>query len=313
LITNKKRGSVKIRDFHWSLFASKKRCKQMKRLIYLLMFFIIVLATGVSAKHYYLELSYSGGKLTSNDVLVKGGDVPSERYSPERGYTLEILSVGGQQLYSFRFALQPKMAFRIPYFENGGSIIIKDISGKKVIEHDVVKYAATCPDGECASYEDHGKCPQDCASGAMDGYCDGVSDNICDPDCKSSSDDADCSSKAIAKSGSGKKSSGLGKKILYPAIIIIAFIIVVAFISNFLVNRDMEVHAKHKQLHAYIHSQISKGHPVHRIRSTLVSSGWMSHIVDKACKNVLVARMRGSVSTGKGKFDEFRKKVKSKK
>jgi len=46
-------------------------------------------------------------------------------------------------------------------------------------------------DDTCDPEENHQTCPQDCASGQLDGYCDLVEDEICDPDCNETRDE-DC-------------------------------------------------------------------------------------------------------------------------
>ena len=42
-----------------------------------------------------------------------------------------------------------------------------------------------CGDGSCdfLDMENYRTCPQDCPSGSLDLYCDGIKDNKCDPDC----------------------------------------------------------------------------------------------------------------------------------
>lgn len=50
-----------------------------------------------------------------------------------------------------------------------------------------------CGDGTCGTSEDYGNCPEDCLSGGIDEYCDGVRDGACDPDCAVfGGDDPDC-------------------------------------------------------------------------------------------------------------------------
>ena len=45
-----------------------------------------------------------------------------------------------------------------------------------------------CGDGSCGIPENFETCPGDCPSGGWDGYCDGVSDEIIDPDCEEGAD-----------------------------------------------------------------------------------------------------------------------------
>lgn len=50
-----------------------------------------------------------------------------------------------------------------------------------------------CGDGSCATAEDFSNCPQDCPSGGIDDFCDGVQDLICDSDCvELGENDPDC-------------------------------------------------------------------------------------------------------------------------
>lgn len=48
-----------------------------------------------------------------------------------------------------------------------------------------------CGDGTCGFPENYLTCPEDCPSGSVDEYCDGVKDGICDPDCELG-EDPDC-------------------------------------------------------------------------------------------------------------------------
>lgn len=61
-----------------------------------------------------------------------------------------------------------------------------------------------CGDGSCAIGEDYQTCSEDCPSGSMDAYCDGVEDGICDPDCTPETD-PDCVTQTtlITKCGNG--------------------------------------------------------------------------------------------------------------
>jgi putative hemolysin len=48
-----------------------------------------------------------------------------------------------------------------------------------------------CGDGRCVIGENYKSCPQDCPSGQLDYYCDGLTDGRCDPDCPPTND-TDC-------------------------------------------------------------------------------------------------------------------------
>jgi Domain of unknown function (DUF333). len=52
---------------------------------------------------------------------------------------------------------------------------------------------SVCGDETCGVPENFATCPQDCPSGELDEYCDGVADNLCDPDCEETGTfDPDC-------------------------------------------------------------------------------------------------------------------------
>jgi len=67
---------------------------------------------------------------------------------------------------------------------NGTEVEVAELMGLSFEE-------TTCGDGVCGIPENHSSCPQDCKSGGEDGYCDGVKDEICDPDCLNG-EDVDC-------------------------------------------------------------------------------------------------------------------------
>jgi len=52
---------------------------------------------------------------------------------------------------------------------------------------------SVCGDGSCGTSDNFGNCPQDCPSGGMDNFCDGIQDQRCDSDCvERGEDDLDC-------------------------------------------------------------------------------------------------------------------------
>jgi len=67
---------------------------------------------------------------------------------------------------------------------NGTEIEVTELMGLTFNE-------SFCGDGACGMPENNKTCPQDCPSGEIDEYCDGVADKICDPDCNPG-EDTDC-------------------------------------------------------------------------------------------------------------------------
>ena len=69
-------------------------------------------------------------------------------------------------------------------FKNGTEVELSELMNLDFSEE-------ICGDGLCVLGEDYSTCPEDCPSGSLDYYCDGVKDEICDPDCIEE-EDVDC-------------------------------------------------------------------------------------------------------------------------
>jgi putative hemolysin len=73
---------------------------------------------------------------------------------------------------------------------NGTEVFVSKLMGLSFKE-------STCGDGACGISENFKICPEDCPSGDIDDYCDGVADRICDPDCEETGKyDPDCQAPA---------------------------------------------------------------------------------------------------------------------
>jgi putative hemolysin len=92
----------------------------------------------------------------------------------------------------------------------------------------------TCGDGHCGVPENHKTCPVDCKKAGPDGYCEGGSDSICDPDCGSEKD-LDCpvlseeeKASALVPESSGGTFSGLSfpKTAIYIVIAVLAMVVI---------------------------------------------------------------------------------------
>ncbi len=65
--------------------------------------------------------------------------------------------------------------------------------GKVCVNNTCVDTKTFCGNGICEDFENFASCPKDCPSGGKDNFCDGVEDNICDPDCEEQKGfDPDC-------------------------------------------------------------------------------------------------------------------------
>ena len=104
-------------------------------------------------------------------------------YCAKHGYELRIIEDPNQCLV---FLSNRCAGCLLP---NGSVVEVTKLMGLSFEE-------TVCGDGRCGFPENYKTCPQDCPSGSMDMYCDGVPDGICDPDCeKLKKFDPDCSPK----------------------------------------------------------------------------------------------------------------------
>jgi len=76
--------------------------------------------------------------------------------------------------------------------KEGYKNVSESISFAVIERHANITDTSKCnADETCDPEENHQTCPQDCASGGVDDYCDLVEDEICDPDCNGTRDE-DC-------------------------------------------------------------------------------------------------------------------------
>lgn len=120
----------------------------------------------------------------SDDILCDGWEFLTGKcgqeynYCQRQGYQFKSLS-NSEKCQS---AFSPDCVACV--FKNGA-----EIETSKTMKLDK---ESKCGDKICyPPKENYGNCPQDCASGLKDGYCDKVKDNICDPDCVNQ-EDIDC-------------------------------------------------------------------------------------------------------------------------
>lgn len=144
-------------------------------------------------------------------------------------------------------------------------------------------------DNICSDYESQINCPQDCASGVNDRFCDGKADNICDPDCLIDQD-ADCKENETKEiiSEEAEKPSIL-------ALILASLVLVSIIVFGYLEFRNI----KNKEslgknypdkymlrLKAYIEKELNKGFSEKRIRDVLTENGWKEGKVEEAFKGL---------------------------
>ncbi len=124
-------------------------------LIMLLMILPIVFALE-STKVYIVDLSYRDGELIINDKIIKYGYAPDRKLQPLEGYKAEIISLGHDVLYSFKFEIPLKeyvdvsdnvtqqisggliklsendFALILPYYDNAKEIVFYDEDNEEI-------------------------------------------------------------------------------------------------------------------------------------------------------------------------------------
>lgn len=181
-------------------------------------------SSAASDKLYIINLNYDTGAISLNSVYVTVRDISIEP-AQTGNYHYDVLSFENKVLFTSRFEIRTDfsvpdiestepieihlekqdISLEIPYFENGKSIDIYDSKNNKVHSVDVGYFTDTCDNSVCEAHESYENCPKDCPSGEKDDYCDGIEDNICDPDC-SEEQDVDCKSGDSGKTEDSKKS-----------------------------------------------------------------------------------------------------------
>jgi hypothetical protein len=125
---------------------------------------------------YSITLKYDGTSLTKEKVQLIEGSAPERVDQPESGYTLKVIDVNSNILYSFKFLIETnplteppanifdekgnqiaipestsniqttEIALVIPYFENAKSMNIFDPNDKLLLSIDISKYSKSEPD-----------------------------------------------------------------------------------------------------------------------------------------------------------------------
>jgi hypothetical protein len=121
--------------------------------------------------------------------------------------------------------------------------------------------------------ENYKTCPQDCASGIEDNYCDGFEDNICDPDC-SEEEDVDC-----------KKKTSIFAEVI--TLVILLIIIIFGYIEFRRLKDQKNLNKTRREeilleLRKYITINLKRGYSKERIRKALIKAGWDSQEVEEA-------------------------------
>lgn len=112
--------------------------------------------------------------------FLKGKCGEDYSYCKKKGYEVRV-AIGPEKCGPFA---APKEECVVCVLENGTEIEVTKLMGLDFRE-------GVCGDGFCVFGENYNNCKEDCHSGTMDDYCDGIEDSICDPDCPTEQDE-DC-------------------------------------------------------------------------------------------------------------------------
>lgn len=147
-----------------------------------LIFLFILIGSGITFALdivYSINLLYSDGRLSLENVELIEGTAPDRTIQPDVGYTAKVISVDGKELYSFKFELPiqvaripPLEAFNesgeqisipranesvtissisfsllIPYFENGKTIEVYNPQNTLELSVDISQFARSRPIG----------------------------------------------------------------------------------------------------------------------------------------------------------------------
>jgi hypothetical protein len=130
-----------------------------KRILLLIsVFALLTFVSASSSKILLLKLTYNSGNLTISDTLPKNGFFPDRRFQPDTGYRLDMTSMNGSVLYSFRFNV-PNIAYVDSEDEKGelrgGKVILNDFDFGLELPYyrDIKEINIYKPDGsKAASY-----------------------------------------------------------------------------------------------------------------------------------------------------------------
>ena len=131
-------------------------------------------------------------------------------YCEKEGY--EIKTVADSEACSRIFTYECAVCI----LEDGTEVEVTELMNLSFIE-------SVCGDGICGLPENFETCPEDCPSGELDEYCDGLADRICDPDCEEK-DDPDCEEEF---------------EISWSIIISVIFVIILAIVFIFLYRKEV--------------------------------------------------------------------------
>ena len=270
------------------------------KIIAYLIFMALIASTANAEKYFVLDVNYIQGSVTFNSVNLREID-RTIKHEDKSGFLVKTISFEGsgiQKIY-YNMSENNNYVIYVPYDKNAAKIIVYNPSNSIVMDIDVSSFADTCGNKICEPYESYENCPQDCKSGAKDGFCDGVKDGICDPDC-TQKDDSDCAEGGLINEsiGTSKTTNKMNEPQQMQSspqeappqnnylmwILLLLGIIISA--SVFFVIRKIKENQAVSSVKQYIGENIRKGFTLQQIKDALFRAGYKEKEIDKAIKSI---------------------------
>lgn len=153
--------------------------------------FSIVLAQESKMFEFNFEVYKNDTVILNGFSVIEGRETG---YLPLGNYSLKILNSDDNVLWERSFDIQfilftepPEflenvpIVLTIPYNEDAFKVIF--YHNTKILYDEKILELLCNKNDICESFENYLSCPDDCASGSKDNYCDKILDGVCDPDC----------------------------------------------------------------------------------------------------------------------------------
>lgn len=274
--------------------------KHNKIIAYL--FFIVLLAGIADAEKYFvLDVNHIRGSVAFNSINLREID-RAIKYDDKSGFLIKVVSLDGSDMQKIYYNMSENRNYVIyvPYEKNTVKILVYNPSNSVVMDLDVSSFAETCGNKNCEQYESYENCPQDCKSGAKDGFCDRVKDGFCDPDC-AQEEDTDCaqnaaSNKSIGMPATASKINNPQQNQVTPeeipeqrpnylVWILLLLGAVISALIYFIIKKIKEKQII-SSLKQYIGENIRKGFTLQQIKDTLFRAGYKEKEIDRAIKSI---------------------------
>lgn len=264
-----------------------------KTIIYVILMFLLV-SNANAEKYFVLDVNHMLGSVTFNSVNLREID-RTVKYTDKSGFLVKTVSFNNLDIEKIYYNMSENKNYLIyiPYNENAVRIDMYNQKNSKIMELDASSFSNTCGNKACEGHESYESCAKDCNSGSRDDFCDGISDNICDPDC-SPKTDADCeilgpqetNESAVTKTKQEKPPIKEPKEKSGYLIWILLALISIALILLFLFIKKRRENQIISSLREYISENIRRGFTLQQIRDVLYREGYSEKEINKAVRSI---------------------------